>query len=74
VVISAETAARQAREQGHTLQVELEVLLIHGLCHLLGFDHDDPQDALVMRAEEDRILEALGVSARSGLVTRTRRG
>jgi probable rRNA maturation factor len=74
VVISAETAERQASEYGHSLQVELEVLLVHGLCHLLGYDHTTPEDAHVMRQEEDRLLSVLGVSVGSGLVTRARRG
>jgi probable rRNA maturation factor len=74
VVISVESAERQALEQEHTLQVELEVLLVHGLCHLLGYDHVDPGDARNMRIEEDRLLAALGVSAGSGLVTRAIRG
>jgi probable rRNA maturation factor len=74
VVISVETAERQALEQEHTLQVELEVLLIHGLCHLLGYDHVEPGDAENMRIEEDRLLAALGVTTGSGLVTRAIRG
>lgn len=70
VVISAETAARQAVDQGHSLQVELEVLLIHGLCHLLGYDHVADADALAMRVAEQRILAAVGATAQSGLVMR----
>ncbi len=40
LAISVDTAARQAREQGHTLGVELRVLLLHGLLHLAGHDHE----------------------------------
>ena len=40
LVISVETAARQAREHGHGLDVEIGVLVCHGLCHLAGLDHE----------------------------------
>ena len=39
-VISVETAARQAQRRGHSLREELQILLIHGLLHLLGYDHE----------------------------------
>ena len=53
LVISVETAARQAEEQGHDLDAELRVLLVHGLLHLLGYDHEvDEAEAAEMRAAE----------------------
>lgn len=69
LVISIETAQRQADELGHSLDEELRVLLIHGLCHLVGFDHIEASDAEEMREEEQRLLVALGASS-LGLVNR----
>jgi probable rRNA maturation factor len=59
VVISIETADRQARELGHHLDVEMTRLLAHGILHLLGHDHvhGGPQ-ARKMRQLEDRIVNA----------------
>jgi probable rRNA maturation factor len=59
VVISMDTAARQAAERGHSVDRELRVLLVHGLLHLRGYDHIEPADAVVMRAKEAELLRAL---------------
>jgi probable rRNA maturation factor len=56
VIISVETARRQALEHGLALQDEAAHLLVHGILHLLGYDHEDPDDAAVMRSHEDAIL------------------
>lgn len=40
ILLSAERAAQQAVEKGHTIQTELRILLLHGILHLLGFDHE----------------------------------
>ena len=70
LVISAETAARQAAEQGHDLDAELRVLLVHGLLHLLGYDHEvDETEAAEMRTAEAKLLAELGGVA--GLITRS---
>jgi probable rRNA maturation factor len=45
VVISLETAKRQAKREGHPLGREIKILLIHGVLHLLGYDHDDSEEA-----------------------------
>ncbi|XP_061951857.1 endoribonuclease YBEY, chloroplastic isoform X1 [Populus nigra] len=61
IVISVETAARQAEERGHTLIDETRVLLVHGLLHLLGFDHELSEEAEAeMDKEEGVLLESLG--------------
>lgn len=69
IVISLDTARRQAEERGHDLPTELRVLLVHGLLHLLGHDHELPGQDVTMAAEENRLLAHLGV-APVGLITR----
>ena len=59
VVIGIETAAHQARERHRGLDEQVTRLLIHGVLHLLGHDHEQPDAARVMRAEERRIWRAL---------------
>ena len=59
VVISVETARRQARARHRALDEEVTRLLIHGTLHLLGFDHVRSADARDMRAEERRLFRAL---------------
>lgn len=57
VIISYPQALAQAREQGHSVQRELALLVIHGVLHLLGYDHEEPQEAKKMRAREKELLE-----------------
>ncbi len=59
VVISVETAARQAAGRHRGLDEEIARLLIHGLLHILGHDHEDPADAKVMEAEQRRLWRAV---------------
>ena len=56
VVISFPTAARQAEEAGHSTHDELARLLVHGILHLLGHDHQSSQQARAMRAREEALL------------------
>jgi len=61
VVVSTETAAREARERRVTLEEEMVLLLSHGILHLLGYEHEDaPDGASQMQEKEREILEALG--------------
>jgi probable rRNA maturation factor len=61
VVISTETAQREARQRGVTLDEEMAVLLVHGVLHLLGYEHEDvPEEAATMEAKEQEILAQLG--------------
>jgi len=57
VVISVDRATQQAQERGHSLRDELDLLLAHGLLHLLGFDHEKgPSHALKMRRLETKLI------------------
>ena len=56
IVVSLETARRQAEEQGHSLQRELRWLVSHGLLHLLGWDHPDDASLAVMLTLQERLL------------------
>ena len=60
IVISIPFAARQADEAGHSLTVEIERLLVHGLVHLLGYDHErGDREARRMKRMEQRLLKRL---------------
>lgn len=65
VVISLDTARRNARTFGNTLGRELALYLAHGLLHLLGFDHRSVREARAMEAQERRLLGHAGMLARS---------
>lgn len=62
IIISVEYAARQAATHGHDLLAELLHLSVHGLCHLLGYDHATPEEERVMFGYE----ATLRAQARSG--------
>jgi probable rRNA maturation factor len=65
VVISLDTANRQASERGHDLATEVRTLLIHGILHLLGYDHErSPAEARRMKAMERKMAEMLNRSTR----------
>lgn len=59
VIISLETATRQAKERGAVTRDEVMMLLAHGLLHLLGWDHQTDADDQRMRAETDRMLAVI---------------
>ena len=61
VVICRERAAEQAEEYGHSLRRELYYLAVHGLCHLLGHDHETEEDKRAMRAAEEDVLAEMGI-------------
>lgn len=61
VVISLDTAARQAAEYGASLENEVYRLLIHGTLHVLGHDHEEPGERAAMEAEERRLAAVIGM-------------
>jgi homotetrameric cytidine deaminase/rRNA maturation RNase YbeY len=62
IIISAETAVRQGREYGHGFNRELVYLGVHSLLHLLGYDHMNKEDKMVMRQEEEKALQMIHLS------------
>lgn len=56
VVINLNRAQEQAGSFGHSLTREISYLMVHGLLHLLGYDHIDKLDASIMRAQEEQVL------------------
>jgi probable rRNA maturation factor len=67
VAISVETAVRQSVEQGHSLAIEIKVLILHGLLHLAGYDHE--KDKGEMQRRERALRARLGLP--QGLIERT---
>ena len=61
IAISYDTCAREATEQGKALPNHVTHLVVHGILHLLGYDHIDDADAALMESLEARILASLGV-------------
>ena len=70
LVISLETALLQAAERGHPLEMEIKVLLLHGLLHLAGYDHEADNGA--MHRKETRLRRELGLT--EGLIQRAQQG
>lgn len=62
IIICAEKVISQAEEYGHSQKRELAFLIVHSMLHLTGYDHIEEQDGEVMRAEEKRIMDILGIS------------
>lgn len=61
IIISVETARRQARQQGYTLRQELAHLAAHGFLHLLGWDHPDEGHLLKMLSQQETLLTGVGL-------------
>jgi|GEM_PF-542716 len=73
LVVCLPVLQAQARESGHSPSEELRVLLVHGVLHLLGLDHEKSRYQLAKQARlEGELLAALGSKARSGLIDRMR--
>ena len=62
VIISLPKAQAQAGTAGHLLEEELQLLVVHGILHLLGYDHVRTADKREMQTAQDKILKSLGVN------------
>jgi probable rRNA maturation factor len=60
VVVALETTVAEAAEMGRPVEAHLAHLIVHGVLHLVGYDHLDDDEAMCMEAIETRVLEALG--------------
>ncbi len=61
IYISIDKVKSQASEYGHSEKREICFLTVHGILHLLGYDHMNKDDELVMFSKQDRILDELGI-------------
>lgn len=63
IVISAERAAEQAKEYGHSFEREMCFLATHSMFHLLGYDHEvSEKEEKIMFEKQDKVLQKLGIS------------
>lgn len=62
IAISLPTAIAQAENFGHSVERELAFLTVHGLLHLLGYDHEDQEESCEMFALQGEILDSAGIS------------
>ena len=62
IVISIDRVKEQAKEYGHSFERELSYMLVHGFYHLMGEDHIDEEDKVIMRGKEEKVLSKLGIT------------
>lgn len=62
IVLNEERVKEQAKELGHSEEIERQYLIVHGLMHLMGYDHIQEDDKVIMRAKEKQALAFLGVN------------
>lgn len=62
IVISLEKAEEQAKSYGHSFEREVAFLVVHGVLHLLGYDHEIEEERKIMRQKEEEVLKALGLT------------
>lgn len=62
IILSVERAEEQAADYGHSLRREIAFLTVHGMLHLLGYDHMEEADRLEMEKEQRYVMEQLGIS------------
>lgn len=62
IMLCYDKAVEQSKEYGHSIERESAYLVLHGLLHLMGFDHIEDDDKAIMREEEEKILNKLGIT------------
>ncbi len=62
IVVALETTAREAEEHGKTLADHLSHLVVHGMLHLMGYDHESEEEAIRMERLEAEVLNGLGIA------------
>jgi len=62
IIISVEKVKEQAEEYGHSFERELSYMVVHGFYHLMGYDHIEEKDKVIMRPKEEKILNKLGIT------------
>ena len=62
IIISIEKVEEQAKEYGHSFERELAYMVVHGFFHIMGYDHIEEQDKIIMRKKEDEILNKLKIT------------
>lgn len=61
IVISIEKVKGQAEEYGHSFEREFSYMIVHGFYHLMGYDHIEDKDKVIMRPKEEKVLTKLGI-------------
>jgi len=61
IVISIEKVKGQAEEYGHSFEREFSYMIVHGFYHLMGYDHIEEEDKVIMRPKEENVLTKLGI-------------
>ncbi len=61
IIISVDRVSEQAKEYGHSFERELAYMIVHGFYHVMGYDHMEEEDKVVMRAKEENILNMLNI-------------
>ena len=62
IIISVEKVEEQAKEYGHSFERELSYMVVHGFYHLMGYDHIEEKDKVIMIPKEEKVLNRLGIT------------
>ena len=62
IIISVQKVEEQAKEYGHSFEREISYMVVHGFYHLMGYDHIEEKDKIIMRPKEENVLSKLGIT------------